>query len=188
MVARTIGAIAVMLVLAGCGTENKQPAGSPSTTTAACTPIAGAGTTTRTGPGPTEAMFLTAVTAERLDCTDRVVFQFRQDQPQMPGYEVSYQPASSAKIEDGSGNEIAVDGSAFLVVKLQPAATATTTGDTVQLTYTGPRRIQLPGAHHVSEVVKTGDFESVVTWVIGLDAQRPFAVKGSDAQLVVDLG
>jgi hypothetical protein len=36
-------------------------------------------------------------------------------------------------------------------------------------------------------VVKTGDFESVVTWVIGLDEKVPFRTNASDSQLVVEL-
>ena len=48
-----------------------------------------------------------------------------------------------------------------------------------------PRR--LPGSGSVQEVVKSGDFEGVVTWVIGLDQERPFATKASDSQLVVDI-
>jgi hypothetical protein len=36
-------------------------------------------------------------------------------------------------------------------------------------------------------VVKTGDFESVVTWVIGLESERPFTTDASDSQLVVKI-
>ena len=30
------------------------------------------------------------------------------------------------------------------------------------------------GTHHVVDLVETGDFEGVMSWVIGLDGQRPF--------------
>ena len=36
-------------------------------------------------------------------------------------------------------------------------------------------------------MVKTGDFESVVTWVIGLDEKRPFTTDASESQLVVEI-
>jgi hypothetical protein len=36
--------------------------------------------------------------------------------------------------------------------------------------------------------VKTGDFEAAVTWVIGLDDERPFTVSRSRTQLSVDIG
>ena len=76
-------------------------------------------------------------------------------------------------------------GDAFLVVKLMPAMTAKINGDQVTKTYTGPRRV--PGSGSVQEVVKTGDFEGVVTWVIGLDQERPFTTEVSDSQLVVEI-
>jgi hypothetical protein len=63
--------------------------------------------------------------------------------------------------------------------------TATIDGDQVTKTYTGPNRI--PGEAPITEVVKTGDFESVVTWVIGLDRVRPFLVTASDGVLFVDI-
>ena len=47
--------------------------------------------------------------------------------------------------------------------------------ETGKTTYTGPKRITPPGTYHVREVVETGDFEGVLNWVIGLDAQRAFA-------------
>jgi hypothetical protein len=184
MIVRAVLAILLALVVAGCGSEKQQAGG----TTSECQPLAGGGTTSRSGPGPAETMYLTNVTVETLDCADRVVFDFGKDQPQTPGYLVAYQPGSTAKIEDGSGNSIEIAGSAFLVVKLQPAATAEITGEKLKLTYTGPRRFTPGGSRHVSEVVKTGDFEAVVTWVIGLDDQRPFAAKSTDSQLIVDIG
>jgi hypothetical protein len=39
-------------------------------------------------------------------------------------------------------------------------------------------------------VVKTGDFESVLTWTIGLDEKRPFKVVTSDSppRLALEIG
>ena len=56
-------------------------------------------------------------------------------------------------------------------------------------TYTGPKRITPAGADHVREVVETGDFEGVLKWVIGLDAQRPFTrapAAGTPTRQLVD--
>jgi hypothetical protein len=55
--------------------------------------------------------------------------------------------------------------------------TAKIDGEQVNKTYTGPRR--LPGTDPITEVVKTGDFEGVVTWVIGLDSKRSFTTNAS---------
>jgi hypothetical protein len=43
------------------------------------------------------------------------------------------------------------------------------------------------GTAPIEEVVKTGDFEGVVTWVIGLDRKRPFTTASSDSALVVEI-
>ena len=129
-------------------------------------------------------MYLTNVTPGADECTTKVVFEF-EEQASGPGFEVSYQPADTAKIEDGSGNLIEVAGEQFLVVKLNPAMTAKIDGEDVVKTYTGPRR--LSGSGPVQEVVKTGDFEGVVTWVIGLDRKRPFTTETSDSHLVVEI-
>jgi hypothetical protein len=135
-------------------------------------------------------MLLTGVTAAGERCADRIAFDFREDRSEAPGYRVEYRPAEDAQMEDGSGNHVAVDGSAFLVVRLEPAATADLSGEDVKMTYTGPRRVGAEGAKHVREVVKIGDFEGVVTWTIGLDERRPFRVvtSGSPPRLVVEIG
>jgi hypothetical protein len=56
-----------------------------------------------------------------------------------------------------------------------------------QVVYKGPRR--LPGASVVKEVVRTGDFEAVLTWAIGLESKTPFKVTttSSPSRLIVDL-
>jgi hypothetical protein len=68
----------------------------------------------------------------------------------------------------------------------QPTSQATTWS----FTYKGPRRVGGDSTRHVREVVKTGDFESVRTWTIGLDDKRPFKVVTSDAppRLAVEIG
>ena len=88
-------------------------------------------------------MYLTGVSedTEYNGCSASVDFSF-QPQAGEPGYEVSYQPADTAKIEDGSGNPVEIAGDAFLVVKLMPAMTAKIDGDQVTKTYTGPSRVK----------------------------------------------
>lgn len=133
---------------------------------------------------PDTTMYLTNVSFKGANCASSVVFDLKPRKV-APGYRVSYETAETAKVEDGSGNSVEIEGNAFLVVKLMPAMTATIDGDQVTKTYTGPNR--LPGEGPITEVVKTGDFESVVTWVIGLDRVRPFLVTASDGVLFVDI-
>jgi len=187
-------AIATALLLAGCGGGNgsgEQPGPSTRTaTTPDCPPLPRASTEKKERPAPASVptIFLTDVQVEAAECADRVAFTFRDHTGALPGYTVSYEPESTAKIEDASGRRIEVAGTAFLVVRMMNVMTAEISGDKVTPTYTGPRRITPDGTRFVREVVKTGDFEAVVTWVIGLDGKRPFAATASGAQLIVDVG
>jgi hypothetical protein len=198
--------LAVIVVLAfavaGCGSgSSDNEAASPTTTSTSptttstsppsmqtvpdCMPSPNASTSPQKSSNENrETMYLTNVTAGADKCTAKVVFGFEEQAPG-PGFEASYQPASTAKIEDASGNPIDIDGDAFLVVKLNPAMTAKIDGEQVNKTYAGPRR--LPGTDPITEVVKTGDFEGVVTWVIGLDSKRSFTTNASDSALVVEI-
>ncbi len=181
---RAAGLIALALLGAGCGSSDNQAGGNSD-----CAPLAGAATTPRLSPAieVRETMYLTDVNVSAQDCFDRVEFAFREAAPG-PGYDISYQPAETAKKQDGSGNPVEIDGSAFLVVRLTPAMGAEIVGEDVKPTYTGPARIVTDGTSFVREVVKTGDFEAQVTWVIGLDEERPFTAEASESELVVELG
>jgi hypothetical protein len=188
--------VALAFALTGCGSDsNSSEAASPTTTSTSppsmqtvpdCMPSPSASTSAQKSSAneTRETMYLTNVTPGAGECTTKVVFEFEEQAPG-PGFEVSYQPADTAKIEDGSGNLIEVAGNEFLVVKLNPAMTARIDGEQVVKTYTGPRR--LSGTEPITEVVKTGDFEGVVTWVIGLDSKRRFTTNGSDSALVVEI-
>jgi hypothetical protein len=195
-VLRRVSLLALVLVLAGCSSSSDSSSDEPGTTmstptstTSNCTPPSDAALTARTSPAlkDRETMYLTDVEVEAEDCIDRVTFEFEKAKPG-PGFEVSYRPASVAKVEDASGKHLAIAGNAFLVVRLFPAMTAKINGEDVEPTYTGPRRITPDGANHVQQVVKTGDFEALVTWVIGLDQKRPFTTDATESKLVVEIG
>lgn len=176
-------AAAVALLLAGCGGGGNESAAPD------CEPPSGTSTEARTTTaGGPDLTFLTGVRFEAQECVDRLTFDFRQDAGR-PGYRVQYLPAERALVEDGSGNPVKVDGSAYLVVRLEPNVTADTSGDQLVFTYKGPRRIEATGGRDVREIVKSGDFEAVVTWVVGLGEKRPFKVTTSDSppRLVVDV-
>ena len=167
-------AVALPAVLAaGCGSGAK-----PCMPDAGTSPVARA---TSTG-----SAYLTAVSVARAGCADRVSFAFSG---RLPGYRVEYRTAAQAQTEDASGRHVDVAGSAFLVVRLADAGTARSHADgSITPTYRGSRRLPPNGARHVREVVKTGDFEAVVTWAIGLDGRRPFDVQASGRRIVVEIG
>ena len=167
--------------LAGCG-------GGSTSGSSGCKLESG-GTAPRSNAHPSETMLLADVKIESRECSDRVEFAFRPSPPGPPGFRVSYLPAERALVEDGSGAPIDLQGSAYLVVRFEPAATADlSSGEELVRTYTGPKRLDAPNGRHVREVVKSGDFEAVVTWVIGVDEERPFRTTVSDTGLVVEIG
>jgi hypothetical protein len=191
-----IGALA--LTLAGCGSsgDDGEPAAEPppATTTTGTTaettegidPLEGAGTGPVEGdPTGDETALLERVAIGRHEGYDRVVFQFRNH---VPGYRVEYvQPPIK---EDGSGNVVQVKGNAFVEVRMEPASGFDLTTGEGELVYKGPRRIDAAaaGTAVVRDVVRTGDFEAVLTWAIGLEEKVDFRVTTtkSPARLIVD--
>jgi hypothetical protein len=193
----------VVAVLAGCGggddskavdagssgsTASTQPASTVPTAAggqgATCT-LSGAGTAPRTATATDPTALLTDLQASVHDGCDRVVFQFRDGAP--PGYDVSYRAGPFNK---GESNEpLDVQGAAYLVVRLDKASGVDQSSPTATPTYTGSRTMTNLGLGHAVEVVNSEDFEGVMTWVIGLDAPRPFTVTtlSSPPRVVVDV-
>ena len=156
----------------------------PTTTTAEQTDtLPGAGTSPVVAPATAKVTsLLDRVAVGRHAGYDRVVFQFRDKG--LPGYRVEYvQPPLK---EDGSGNPVDVAGNAFVLVRMDPASGFDVSSGEGELVYKGPKR--LPGASVVKEVVRTGDFEAVLSWAIGLEGKVPFRVTtaASPSRLIVD--
>ena len=180
-----------MLVLAvaaaGCASDDDAAPTAPTATTA---------TTTTTAPpleglvdGPVvepadsdQISLLERLALGQHEGFDRVVFQFRND---LPGYRIEY--VEPPIREDGSGANVKVAGDAFLLVRMELASGFDLNTDEGVVVYTGPRRIV--GSRVVREVVRTGDFEAVLSWVIGVESERQFRVLRLDdpARLVVDI-
>jgi hypothetical protein len=141
----------------------------------------------QTSPLPSDVMVLDAIAVSTEGCTDTVRFDFHSGAAQPPGYRVEYQRGPFT--QDGSGAPVAVAGNAFIVVRLEPASGFDFV--TNREAYTGPDRIRVGSGAFATEVVRTGDFESVTTWVIGLRQQVPFSVQSSgapDHRLTVTIG
>ena len=191
---RLAATVVLAFALAGCGGKSSdeqaastQPT-SPPTATATTSYCLAVGTSmSPQKSSSTETLYLTHIALKSDDCISTVSFEL-EPEAQVLGYDVSYQPGDTAKIEDGSGNPVEIAGNAFLVVKLTPAMTAKIDGDQVTKTYTGPNRLPPVAGSNVRDVVKTGDFEAVVTWAIGLDKKRPFTTDASESQLAVEIG
>jgi hypothetical protein len=189
-------ALALASALGACGDDDGGDDRSTSASTTSAPPASAApptagddcafdgGTATVSSAAESDFALLTEVRAARQPCFDRVVLEFRD--PGNPGYQVGYQPGPI--VQDGSGEPVAVEGAAYLVIRVAPASGFDSGTGTP--TYDGPGRVAPAGTAHVREVVRTGDFEGVLTWVVGLDEQRPFTVDtlGGPTRLVVDIG
>ena len=188
------GGVAVGVPLTTSTTSAAAPAGEGPPTTVA------ASTTTAPGPAvagdfsltpvsvPAPATGATALLSEVRAAGqvgfDRVVFEFAAG---LPGYKVGY--VERPVRQDGSGDEVQVGGQAVLEVRMSPASGAEVSAAGVRTTYTGPDRLRPRGGSVVTEVVRVGDFEAQLTWVVGASARSPFKVTtlGSPARLVVDV-
>jgi hypothetical protein len=182
-----VTALTVALAIAGCSGSDDEASPTGPTTTASPTTTAGTGTTTNgidplegagTDPVSGEAQLeeialLERVAIGRNEGFDRVVFQFRNG---LPGYRVEY--VRPPIREDGSGNRVEVEGNAFVLVRMELASGFDVATGEGELVYTGPRRLSGPdaGTSVVREIVRTGDFEAVLSWAVGLEDRVDFRV------------
>lgn len=124
--------------------------------------------------GPTEGSGTSLLSDVRLASHggfDRLVFEFRPGG--VPAYQVDYvrPPITS----NPGGSTMSVAGEAFLSIRMEPASSFDASGDLEQV-YRGPLRLvgADAGAQIVQDVVRTEDFEAVMTWVAGLARRQPF--------------
>jgi hypothetical protein len=123
-------------------------------------------------------------------CYDRVTFELKPQEGEADGpvgWKAAYETGPIT--EDGSGHPVKMKGAAFLVVTMT-ATGADLSEESAPATYTGPASIEAADTTRIQQVRRTGDFEAVLTWVIGLDKQRPFRVSTQDgpARVIVDVG
>jgi hypothetical protein len=191
MVIRILVIVAASLALAGCGSSEDQAP----VTTAAASGTEPTSTEQVADPADSstepavwkaedgETALLTAVRAARHPGYDRVVFEFRN---RVPGYDVRY--VEPPVLADGSGEEVEVAGNAVLLVRMEPALDADLTQESAPPTYTGPTRFS-PDTEVVVELVRTGGFEGVLTWAIGVTGEQPFRVTRLEnpARLAIDI-
>jgi hypothetical protein len=133
--------------------------------------------------GPGQAL-LRAVRVGRNDGFERMVFEFAGDAT--PGYRIRWVPGPI--LADGSGDPVEVEGEAYLEMIMDQASGVDMSDGTP--TYTGPDRITVSQQTRLlTDLVRTGDFEAVLTWVAGSMRRAPFRVLTltSPARLVVDV-
>ncbi len=116
---------------------------------------------------------------------DRIVLEF--EGTEIPSWRVTY--VEGPIQEDPSGEPIEVEGQAFLELRLEPATGVRLEGEEPEPTYLGPGRLPVPDANVATEVVRIGDFEANLAWVVGVERPAPFAVTflSDPLRLVVDI-
>jgi len=132
------------------------------------------------GSAPPKTALLTHVQAE----PGRVTFSFRS----APRHVTAAYVRLSRLSADPSGKPVRVTGSSALVLRFQPASGVDLSGSKPKLVYAGPARVRPSAPGAVREVVRLGDFESVLSWVIALDRTRPYHVVRNGANVVVTFG
>jgi len=192
----TIVCLSVLLVAAGCGddeetsppasatparTATERPQDSPVTATPAEEPFNGGRDPVLVAatPGMAQAL-LKDVRAAGHTTFDRFTLEF---DIAPPGYKVEY--VQSPVLADPSGMEVTIDGTAFLQITIQGAvAQYLNTANP----YTGPNELK-PGLPNLVEAELTGDFEAVLTWVLGVTEEADFRVLTLEGppRLVVDV-
>ena len=202
--------------LAACGSSGGGDAGSDGSTTTAsgsgATSTAASGASTTTLVTSTSAGSSTTVTAlpdaseaQRTAPSDgtgtallqqvrvgnnpgfeRIVFEFKGSS--MPGYRVQWvDPPITA---DGSGEPVEVKGEAFLEIVMQPASGVDLSAPQLTIVYDGPDRIPVAGQTSlITDLVRTGDFEAVLSWAAGTTERVPFRVLRltDPTRIVIDL-
>jgi hypothetical protein len=140
----------------------------------------------RCSVGPGTTALLKRVQLRPAKSVAAIVFTFEGNRIPQPRLQSVTPPIR----EDGSGNPVQVAGSRFLEINMQPASGVYLSGPQFRQVYRGPRRIAGRPGSPVRELVQTGDFEAVLTWVAGLDRQRPFSVRTAcnPARLTVQIG
>ena len=167
-------------------TARRSSATTTSSSSAAPTTVAFDGSTsTATSPATaTSTALLRSIRVTRGNGVDRVTFQF----------DGTGRPAASAgyvdrPVADGSGAAVAVQGTASIKVRFEPSAMTDLRGERPVTTYTGPDRVT-GDSRAVTEVVKGGDFEGVVTWFVGVRRKAPFRIQvvtSTPSQLTIEL-
>lgn len=128
---------------------------------------------------------LTDVSVASLPGKDRVTFTFEQGST-VPRFQLS--SASPPFHQDPSDEPMDVEGSSFMRVVFHGASGVDLSSSGVRKTYTGPVSLK-PRLKVVQDVEQEGDFESTLTWDIGLSRPSCWAADllTDPARVIIDL-
>ena len=171
----------------GGSTTGTSGSASTSTTAAPSSGLPGATEAQHSAPGDgTGTALLRTVRVGRNDGFERIVFEFAGDPK--PGYRIQW--VDGPILADGSGEVVDVAGDAHLEIVMDPASGVDLSAPQLTVVYNGPDRIPVAGQTElITDLVRTGDFESVLSWAAGTTEQVPFRVMRLEdpTRVVVDL-
>jgi hypothetical protein len=167
-----------MIAITGCGSSSR-PSASPAASPVSAEVLPAFNCSDQAGngwPGPGTAQSITDVRTTHQSGYDRFVVQFSGA---VPGYRVRQQAGSIVRL-DPSDMAVKLDGSAALIVSLNPAS--------ANGSYSGSKDIKA-GEGTLREARQLGDFEAVNTWGLGLSTPACFRAftLNSPARLVIDV-
>lgn len=209
LIAMLRGVLILSVLLASCrGAGSPEPAASPEpsplpTATAQAPPVTLSPTTATPSPsqacapikgGTNTFLQLTTVRVGSHDGFDRVTFEFKPPTapppvPAVPDALPRYELKRVASVtEDASGKPLNVTGRDLYQIVFFGASGVELGGDQPVATYRGPRELR-PDLKLLAEVEQSGDFESTLSWALGLKRPRCLKVQElkNPVRLAIDI-
>jgi hypothetical protein len=116
--------------------------------------------------------------------TDRITFRFLPEGGAPDDAPLHFINFTDKLITDGEGRPVRAEGEAFVVVSFQ-AIGVDLSGEKPVEVYTGPKRFT-PRYGVLREVVHLGDFESQVSWGLGLSRRSCFRLVTARDQIALE--
>jgi hypothetical protein len=188
--ARLALASALVVVGAGACASGSSPSASgvpatPGSPSASATDVVpdGCPIPTQTGVLPSDRL-LDATIAD-IGASDRVVFRFGSASGEIADARGTLRRVEPPFFEDGSGAEVTVEGERFIEIRFDGLLIA---GEDGSPTYQGERD-RRPGMTAVRELAVIGEFEGVMTWIVGIRGRGCVTLGGDPAAglVVIDI-
>lgn len=139
---------------------------------------------TQTGVLPSDRL-LDATIADT-GASDRIVFRFGSPSVEIAEARGTLRRVEPPFFEDGSGAEVTVEGERFIEIRFDGLLIA---GEDGSPTYRGERD-RRPEMTAISELAVIGEFEGVMTWIVGVRGRGCVTLGGDPAAglVVIDIG